>query len=1136
MVICLAQEVKAATIWSENFETYSDNDGDNGSGGANNNTANPNIDWTNTNGGSDDWFRVESTGLTPINGNYSFGGNETDGIVTWETELIDISAYTNIEVSMQYDEEGNMNGNGEDWISIEYQLDGGAWTIFGNGFENNDMGTAETASTSGLFGSTISLRVRMMSDDDDETWMFDDVLVTGDLAGPVCNPCYSVANGNFDASSTWSNVSGGASGFNALNNGTVDFYIEGGYTVNMNVSFNVHDVTVGLAGNGMLIWTADNVQLTINNGGALTVNNGSAVDENGYTNSDIVFASGGFSYDLVSNDLTNGLKIDNVYLQDDVELSISGSGLLDVSNNFQFIGSRSFANNLISGSFMIRNNLQWGDADTDSDNRFDNNGSVMILNDVYFVLQTDDDSLFNNGAMNIVGDVIWPDDGMTGAAANVDGYIENNGSMTIGDDLYFGADDCKIINNGTLSIVDDIFHFEHTDLTGITTTIGANTAVGGKVYYQVDLNASTSNYITNDGIFSVGESIESYQGNIIITNQTNGVFTVNGDIYQDHSGLAMTISNDGVMILTDDLRLQDANSGMGVTNSGTLTYDQVEASNGDLDITNNGTINQVNEFLVGEIDGSSTFINGPNARWNYGGVLSDPDTYMDCRAVGNVFNYNRGGSQTMIDVVTDDYYHLEVTVSGTKTSVDDIDIEGNLTISGAAFLDVDAGNDNIEIAGNWINTSNGGFIEGTETVTFDGVGLQSVTCSTIGEETFHYLNIQKNAADEVVLNNNAAITATGILNFIGTNGYLRLNTNDFTINSWSSGDLNGFDENEFIIVDIIGFIKYNGVSNGEIVVIPMGVGTGFTNYALAELTMTDAGSGTLDVNACDEVQLDGGICDGVALTDDFVGITWNFVSTSTNAIVKLYFDAFQALSGLSLINCSVVHYGSAWEQLSAFGLATLESATLWSRTGVTTSFSPFSVGGVDAPLPVELIDFTAKMINRSVELNWTTAVEIDNHYFEVEKSNDGIMFESVGIIMGAGNSSIEISYSMKDVSPFVGVSYYRLKQVDYSGKISYSAVKEVSVDKAIEATVFPNPVTAYEFYLSMLGEKYEEVLLVLYDPNGVEVFSKLIVSQEGGVLIAIDISKNLQSGVYIIVGTSKNEVFRKKILVLSDYK
>ena len=95
---------------------------------------------------------------------------------------------------------------------------------------------------------------------------------------------------------------------------------------------------------------------------------------------------------------------------------------------------------------------------------------------------------------------------------------------------------------------------------------------------------------------------------------------------------------------------------------------------------------------------------------------------------------------------------------------------------------------------------------------------------------------------------------------------------------------------------------------------------------------------------------------------------------------------------------------------------------------------------INFALPVEIINFNATSDNDHIDLTWSTASENNNDYFTIEKSNDGINFESLANIDGAGNSNTLINYSYIDKNPFEGLNYYRLKQTDFNGNFIYSNV------------------------------------------------------------------------------------------------
>ncbi|WP_176133035.1 T9SS type A sorting domain-containing protein [Hymenobacter sp. CRA2] len=109
------------------------------------------------------------------------------------------------------------------------------------------------------------------------------------------------------------------------------------------------------------------------------------------------------------------------------------------------------------------------------------------------------------------------------------------------------------------------------------------------------------------------------------------------------------------------------------------------------------------------------------------------------------------------------------------------------------------------------------------------------------------------------------------------------------------------------------------------------------------------------------------------------------------------------------------------------------------------------------PLPVELVSFDAKLRNGKVALTWVTAQEKNNRGFELQRSQNGRDFTSFGFVAGHGTSSVRHEYSAEDAQPLAGTSYYRLKQIDNDGSVSYSQLVAVKNGRTAEVTVFPNP-------------------------------------------------------------------------------
>ena len=115
------------------------------------------------------------------------------------------------------------------------------------------------------------------------------------------------------------------------------------------------------------------------------------------------------------------------------------------------------------------------------------------------------------------------------------------------------------------------------------------------------------------------------------------------------------------------------------------------------------------------------------------------------------------------------------------------------------------------------------------------------------------------------------------------------------------------------------------------------------------------------------------------------------------------------------------------------------------------------------PLPVQLTSLQARQERNGIMIEWKTLSEINNDFFVIERSN-GIDFQTLGTVNGAGTITHAMLYSFFDDSPDEGLNYYRLKQVDFDGSFEYS---EIISAVFIETNLFiyPNP-TDGVFYLN----------------------------------------------------------------------
>lgn len=211
------------------------------------------------------------------------------------------------------------------------------------------------------------------------------------------------------------------------------------------------------------------------------------------------------------------------------------------------------------------------------------------------------------------------------------------------------------------------------------------------------------------------------------------------------------------------------------------------------------------------------------------------------------------------------------------------------------------------------------------------------------------------------------------------------------------------------------------------------------------------------------------------------------------------------------------------EDNSYFGIVAVHSSGANARAAVELDQIYFDLSDT-SPLPVELISFTASIINKNILLNWTTSTEQNNYGFEIERS--AILsslnyenWEKIGFVQGSGNSNSPKEYSFTDNTLTKSGKYaYRLKQIDTDGTFEYFKEVEVDfvmLDKFSLEQNFPNPfnpttVISYQIPVN------SNVSLKLYDVLGNEVATLVNEYKEAGrYKVELNVGEiSLSSGIY----------------------
>lgn len=190
---------------------------------------------------------------------------------------------------------------------------------------------------------------------------------------------------------------------------------------------------------------------------------------------------------------------------------------------------------------------------------------------------------------------------------------------------------------------------------------------------------------------------------------------------------------------------------------------------------------------------------------------------------------------------------------------------------------------------------------------------------------------------------------------------------------------------------------------------------------------------------------------------------WNLSRTgSGQPVVSLYWESDAASVITDTGDLVVARYAGAntWVNEGGFVTGVLAAGKV-SSNGTVNAFGPFTFGSVSAivnVLPIDLLSFSANAQPHHVDLIWQTATEVNNDYFTIERSKDGLVYEPLFDVAGAGNSNTALSYEAQDMHPLSGLAYYRLKQTDFNGQESTSSVQWVYYgNNPVPLVLYPNP-------------------------------------------------------------------------------
>jgi hypothetical protein len=259
-------------------------------------------------------------------------------------------------------------------------------------------------------------------------------------------------------------------------------------------------------------------------------------------------------------------------------------------------------------------------------------------------------------------------------------------------------------------------------------------------------------------------------------------------------------------------------------------------------------------------------------------------------------------------------------------------------------------------------------------------------------------------------------------------------------------------------------------------------------------------------------------------------------NTALDATLRFYYDESE-LNGISESNLtlfrSVTGADSTWNGAGG----TVNSTENYLQLSGIGSLSYWTAADINNSIPVELTSFTASVVDGSVNLFWSTATELNNSGWEIERKSGKTQNEQwvkIGFVKGIGSSTEKQNYYFNDESAKSGQYNYRLKQIDFDGSYTYSNVIEVTVNGPTEfqlAQNYPNPFNP-ETQIRVEVPITSYVNLSVYNLIGEKVITIIDETLEQGVYVKSFSGENFPSGIYLYRLTSGNYSITKKMTLI----
>jgi hypothetical protein len=844
-----------------------------------------------------------------------------------------------------------------------------------------------------------------------------------------------------------------------------------GYPYHVDIDQNGTVTTLDLSNGGSALrQMAGN--LNLNNGGNLSMGAMSHplvvkgnVNIGGASSGSLSLSSAAGGDIQIAGNLTRNAG--GTFTQNGREVTMNGTALQSISNNISSFDYLNIDNN--GASVQINSN-------TSINNRLKLSNGLYDLNG--FTTTMANGSQIRRSASTAT---------MSGAPTinSGDSYdLQYNASMTSGVEFVTCVDCVRdlIISAGTL-------------------TLNGNKTINRNLQLAGDLNI-VSNTFTFRG--RTASSLGS--GNIEIT---SGARTITGTGIFDIIGLGANTPNEYTKVVT--------NPGAGTLNFGAGLLVKIGDGRMNWGLGNPTTISGILQVATGgtSISNSCYYAVGSTLRFA---------NNVDYQVNSTDLTWAAGAINSGLPGIP---WNIEVMDNGTDLNLNDLRALRNdlLIYNGSASFTLNAGlTGSFNIGGNWTRTGvTTSFNHNNKKVVFDkqSAGDQIITANGgLANETFYDVDFQPN---------NGNIIITGTLKVLNTLNLIagKVDLNGFELilgQTGSNGTLIGGNSASYLISgsSVAKFTRFT-TTTSTTYNFPLGDAT---HYTPMSVTLNTGSS--VNVNAQISMYL-------IASTHPMIGVPgpaylsryWtaepaNFGGSYDYNVSYTYADA--DIVGIEANLKPYKYHGGTWVSSvgsgfpSNMGTAVVSPGTNTISWNGLTTFSDFTGNGNGSPLPISLLDFDAVPLLENVLLTWTTASETNNDFFTLERSQDGVHFDEIITVDGAGNSNQILQYKSTDFTPLNGTSYYRLKQTDFDGKFDYSNLKAVNFNKPIQTqlwSIFPNPTNLNGVYIKNTNIDAKQVTLKIIDLTGKVIKMETINNINANASLFVGF-ENISTGMYML--------------------